>query len=335
MNRQKWVTMSEVARHAGVGNITVSRVIRTPGKVAPETRQRVEAAIRELGYVPDQTAGALSSNRSRIVGALISTLGDSVFASTIDGLSRTLRQAGHELLLTSTDYEPRIEEDAVRTLLGRRPDGLVLTSTTHTGPVRALLAAARVPVVEIWELPEQPIGHVVGFSNREAGRAITAYLIGTSRRRIVFLGGDRPHDRRGHRRFEGYRDALETAGLGPPRQVPGNAPDLPNVAFGARALAEALQRWPDADAAVCASDSVALGALCEANRLGVTVPGALAVTGFGGLEMSHPSALDLTTIEFPGEEIGRVAAGILLRPEQADAPAIVDLGFRLARRGTA
>lgn len=326
--------MGEVAAHAGVGKITVSRVIRTPDKVAEQTRNRVQAAIRDLGYVPDRTAGALSSMRSGVVGALVSTLEDSVFASTIDGLSRSLRTAGHELLLTSTDYDPEIEEEAVRTLLGRRPDGLVLTSTGHTDEVRRMLAASQVPVVEVWQMPARPLGHVVGFSNLAAGRALTEYLIGTGRRTIAFLGGDRPHDNRGRRRAEGYAAALKDAGLGPPRLV-SRGGDASNVRFGARALEQALERWPDLDAVICVSDPVALGVLGAARKKEIPVPQKLAVAAFGGLEMAGEAGLDLTTIAFPGEEIGRRAAEIMLNPDAHPEPQVVDLGFELVRRATA
>ncbi|MHA3979071.1 LacI family DNA-binding transcriptional regulator [Halovulum sp. GXIMD14794] len=334
MDRRKWVTMGEVAAKAGVGKITVSRVIRTPDKVAEPTRTRVQAAIRELGYVPDRTAGALSSMRSGVVGALVSTLGDSVFASTIDGLSRELRGAGHELLLTSTDYDPAVEEEAVRTLLGRRPDGLVLTSTGHTDEVRQMLAASQVPVVEVWQMPERPLGHVVGFSNLAAGRALTEYLVETGRRSIAFLGGDRPGDSRGQRRAEGYAAALQAAGLGAPRMV-SRGGDSSNVEFGARALDEALARWPDLDAVICVSDPVALGVLSAARRCRMAVPEQLAVAAFGGLEMAGAAGLDLTTVAFPGEEIGRRAAAILLDPELRGTPQVIDLGFKLMRRATA
>lgn len=327
--------MEEVAARAGVGKITVSRVIRTPDKVAPKTRARVQDAIRDLGYVPDRTAGALSSMRSGVVGALVSTLADSVFASTVDGLSRTLREAGHELLLTSTDYDPDIEEEAVRTLLGRRPDGLVLTSTGHTDALRRMLDVARVPVVEVWQMPRRPIGHVVGFSNLEAGRALTEYLIGTGRRAIAFLGVGRPHDDRGRRRAEGYAAALTAAGLGAPRLVPWGDGGLSNAAAGVRALDQARSRWADLDAVICVSDPVALGVMSEARRLGLEVPGDLAVTGFGGLEMSAPAAMNLTTVAFPGEEIGSRAAEILLHPQDYPTPQVIDLGFRLVRRATA
>lgn len=335
MDKPKWVTMKDVADRANVGKITVSRVIRTPEKVSQETRRRVEDVIRELGYVPDETAGALSSNRSRVIGALVSTLSDSVFASTIEGLSRTLRQSGYELLLSKTDYEPELETAAIRTLLGRRPDGLVLSSTDHTDSALKLLASSGVPVVEIWQLPDHPIDHVVGFSNYHAGRTVTDYLIQSSRQRIAFIGTSRAGDRRGKRRAEGYRDALINSGLGEALYIDGDLSFSSDADIGASGFAQALTRWPDLDAVVCVSDPVAMGAICEASRRGIQIPGQMAITGFGGLELARESALNLTTIEFPGQKIGEVAAEILIDPEQNERKNIVDLGFNLVRRGTA
>ena len=153
-DERRWVRMSEVAAAAGVSAMTVSRVLRTPDKVSRETCARVEAAIRKLGYVPDEAAGAFSSRRSRIVGALVSTLGGSVFASTVDGLSQTLREAGYQLLLATTNYAPAVEADVIAAMLARRPDGLVLTSTHHTKSAYRLLKGAGVPVVELWNCPK-------------------------------------------------------------------------------------------------------------------------------------------------------------------------------------
>ena len=156
MGKGNWITMKDVAELASVGTITVSRVLRTPEKVSKAKRNRVQKAIEQLGYVPDNTARALSSNKSRVFGAIVSTVNDSVFAQTLDGLSSTLRAAGYELLLTSTNYDPAVEEDALRALLARRPDGIVLTSTSHSSGVKNLLRSVNIPVVEIWQLPSQP-----------------------------------------------------------------------------------------------------------------------------------------------------------------------------------
>lgn len=330
----RWVTMRDVAREAGVGAITVSRVIRTPEKVKPETRARVEAAIRALGYVPDETAGALSSAKSRIVGAVVSTLDNAVFASTIGGLTEELGRAGYQLVLASTNYDPEAEARLVATLLGRRPDGLVLTSTEHRPETRRLLEGCGIPTVELWELPPSPIDRVVGFSNRAAGRAITRYLIGKGHRRIGFIGGRDPNDHRGRQRAEGYREALAEAGLGESRAV---TVEARGPEAGAIGLGRLLDEWPDTSAVICVSDPVALGAFCEAGRRGLKVPEGLAVTGFGDQDFAGERGIGLTTVRVPGPLIGRQAARLLLTgPEPlGTAERIVDVGFEIVRRLTA
>lgn len=338
----RWVTMQDVARAAGVSTITVSRVLRTPGKVKAATRERVRAAVQALGYVPDQVAGSLSSRESRLVAALVSTLAGSIFASTVDGLAQSLREADHQLLLGTTEYSTASEQALIATALSRRPDGLVLTSGEHTPAARAMLANAGIPVVEVWELPEDPVDMAVGFSNLEAGRAMTRHLHATGRRRIGFVGGGRPAgggsegDCRGRLRRQGYEAALAELDLGPPRVVAVPAGGS-MVERGARDLAALLERWPDTDAVFCSSDPVALGAVSEARRRGIAVPDRLAVAGFGDFELAGDSGLGLTTVGIPGHAIGAEAGHMLLAAKRGEpiATRILDLGFAIVGRATA
>lgn len=326
--------MKDVADLANVGTITVSRVLRTPEMVSDSKRKRVQKAIEQLGYVPDNTAGALSSSKSRMFGAIVSTINDSVFAQTLDGLSGTLRAAGYELLLTSTNYDPGVEEDALRALLARRPDGIVLTSTSHTTGVKKLLKSLSIPVVEIWQLPSAPLDIAVGFSNFQAGYNMARHLIDSGRKSIAFIGGDGLRDERGRRRREGYTAALTEAGMAP-ITWPNDEQGTPSgIEIGAAFFAECFSENSQIDAAMCVSDPVALGVLCEASRCNVKVPNDLAVSGFGGFELAMPYGIDLTTIEVPGKEIGVAAAQALVDPETARSKKVIDLGFKLIERGT-
>ena len=334
LDKGKWVTMKDVADLANVGTITVSRVLRTPEKVSKAKRDRVQNAIQELGYVPDNTAGALSSNKSRVFGAIVSTVNDSIFAQTLDGLSSTLRAAGYELLLTSTNYDPTVEEDALRALLARRPDGIVLTSTTHSSRVKNLLKSVNIPIVEIWQLPSQPIDIAVCFLNFQAGYDLARHLIGKGKKNIAFIGGNEPGNDRGRRRRDGYIAALAGAKL-PPIIWPSGEQDFPSgIELGAAVFEGCLKVNPAINAIMCVSDQVAVGVICEAKRRGVEVPGDLIVSGFGGFDLSMPSGLDLTTIEIPGREIGVATANALLDPEAARAKKVINVGYTLVERGT-
>ena len=323
--------MQDVAHEAGVSAMTVSRALRTPDKVAPATRERVAQAVACLGYVPDQVAGALSSQGTRLVTALLSTLGGSVFAETVAGLTRGLHEAGYRLLIGTTDYSPEDEEGLIAATLGRRPDGIALTSQVHTRAARRMLRRSGVPVVELWELPEAPIDSAVGFSNREAARAMTRFLHDLGYRRIGLIGGGEERDLR---RREGYRAAM--GDLGAPRDLPPD-PSLAGVEAGAAGLVRLRQRWPDADAVFCTSDVLALGALMEARRQGLDVPGRIAVAGFGDFEYASDAGLGLTTLRVPGQAMGEEAARVIVgrRSGAIAGPVIVDLGFEPVRRATA
>ena len=337
LDKRKWVRMRDVAAAAQVSTMTVSRVLRSPEKVSRETCERVAAAIRKLGYVPDDAASAFSSRRSRIVGALISTLSGSVFASTVDGLSQTLRDAGYHLLLATTNYTPEVEGEFIATMLARRPDGLILTSTQHTRTAQRLLKGAGIPVVELWEIPDKPIDCAVGFSNRAAGKAMTEFLADSGRQRVAFIGRSAQSDTRGQLRRVGYEEALAQRRLHAPRVVTPAGAGLDDPRVGAMGLAEILSRWKDTNAVFCSSDSVALGALSEARRRGLAVPEDIAVAGFGDFEMASEHGLALTTVRVPGFAIGQEAARLLVqrRDEDAESQRVVDLGFEIVRRATA
>ena len=336
MSERGWVTMADVAAAAGVSPMTVSRALKAPARVKPLTRAKVEAAIEALGYVPDAGAGALASRESRLVAALVSTLSGSIFASTIAGLGATLRAAGHELLLGTTDYSPESEEALLQATLARRPDGLVLSTDRHTPVARRLLARAAAPVVEIWQLPERPVDMAVGFSNYAAGRAMTAFLLDCGYRRIGFVGTLGALDHRGQRRHQGHLEVLEERGVGPARSVGSKAASA-SPDDGATGLACLLERFPDTDAVFCASDPIATGAVMEAARRGLRVPDDLAIAGFGDFDYAGDAGLGLTTVRIPGERIG-AEAGRLILERKAGAiagPVVIDVGFEIVRRRTA
>lgn len=331
-----WRTMQDVAREAGVSTMTVSRALATPEKVAVKTRRRIERVIEKLGYVPDQAAGSLISQNTRLVTALISTLEGSIFADTIAGLTHSLREVNCHLLVGATDYSQENEEELVIAALGRRPIGVVLTSAHHTAGARRRLRRAHVPVVEIWELPDDPVDMAVGFSNYDAGRRMTHFLHELGHRRIATIGRRGPNDERGRRRQEGYAAAIRDLGLGEPRIVDGESDQTP-IETGAFGFAKLRERWPDTQAAFCTSDSVALGAISEARRLGLSTPEDIAVAGFGDFDYAGTAGLNLTTLRVPGFQMGAEAGRVLHARQSGEitGPCVVNVGFEVVRRASA
>ncbi|MEM5318488.1 LacI family DNA-binding transcriptional regulator [Paraburkholderia sp. JHI869] len=295
--------MSDVARLAGVSKMTVSRVMA--GRSASEaTRERVQRAIDELGYVADAAAGALSSGRSSFVAVLVPSLSSSNFSDTVSGLTAVLEPQGLELLIGDTDYFLDREERLVRQMLRHQPRCIALTGAQHTDATRTLLQRSGVPVVEMWDLPTEPIDMAVGFSNVSAAREMVRYLADKGHRRIGFLAGGGDLDRRGLDRLKGFQMEMKALGLDKHRVVQlGDSPVT--MSHGAPAMAELLERWPDTQAVMCVSDMSAFGAIMECQRRGLSVPRDMAVAGFGNFEIAaccHPA---ITTISVDAYGIGQ------------------------------
>jgi LacI family gluconate utilization system Gnt-I transcriptional repressor len=316
------VRLADVAALAGVSAITVSRALRTPDKLKPATRERVAAAMRELGYVPNLVAGALASARSRAVAALLPTIGNSIFAGTIEGLSAELEPHGYAIILAQSGYDEAREERMLTELLARRPEALAIVGSPATEISAALLRRAAIPVVELWDLPEHPIDAAVGFDNRAAGAAVAVHFAATGRRRLGFIGGP---DRRAGLRWEGFAAAAATAGLAPPRRIIFAEPAT--TADAAAACADEVGR--DVDAVFTSTDVYAFGFLTGLRRLGVAVPADVAVVGLGDLEIARHAVPALSTVRINGRAIGRHAAGLMLH---RDGPRRIDVGFTLMRR---
>lgn len=328
------VRMADVARRAGVGTITVSRALRDPERVSPEVRKRVRLAVEATGYVPNLAAGTLKSQRSRMVAAIVPTLRNSIFADTVEGLADGLRAHGYQLLLASSGYSPPAEEAILRNLLGQQPVAVVLTGTEHTPAVRKLLRVRRIPVVETWDLTDDPIDRVVGFSNFEASRRLTHALAARGYRRIAFAGTPVTVERRSAQRRAGYLRAIEELGQAP------DVVELGDLALsidaGARVVEQLLARRASPDALFLVNDLVAFGALQACHRRGVLVPTGLAIAGFGDFEIAPAANPPLTTVRIPGDAIGRVAAQRVVEAlaGAAGTPRVLDLGFEIVMRGS-
>src|SRR5260370_28856199 len=243
-------TLSAVAKLAGVSSITVSRVVRLPNLVALDARSRVKAAMRELGYVPNQLAGALASARTSSVGVLVPTIANSIFADTVQGLSDELEPLGYAVILAQSRYDAAREDHMLRALLSRRPEALIMVGSPATDDGARLLRRAGIPIVETWDLPAAPIDAVAGFDNYAAGVAVARHLLAQGRRSLAFIGGDDP---RATRRWHGFDDTAENTGVKAPRRL-----ILDRNASGSVA---ALAKLPCVDAVFAANHAHALGFL--------------------------------------------------------------------------
>jgi LacI family gluconate utilization system Gnt-I transcriptional repressor len=312
--------------------MTVSRVINTPDRVSPHTAARVRAAIEKLGYVPNLVAGGLSSRRSRMVAAIVPTIAHPMFAEMVQQFTDTMRGAGYQVMLSLSGYTDFAELDLVRGLLARRPDAMLVTGVDHPPPLRQMLAEAGIPVVEIWDVSPRPVDMLVGLDHVQAGAAVAALFMAKG---IECFAAFAAGDARAQARRRGFTDAVRKASGTVLADAVLPAPSTITAGRQAMgALASALTRRTGL---FCSSDLLAFGAITEARLRGIGVPAQLSVCGFGNFELSAANEPPFTTVNVEGAEIGRTAAGFLLR-RLSGAPAReedrVHVPFRIVERAS-
>lgn len=345
--------MYDVAERSGVSIATVSRVYRTPDSVRPQTRERVLAAARELGYVPSGNARGLASRTTGVLGLCFPDYADPDAETAaalsdgdddnavmlysdqiIRGMERAARRHGYALLIAaSLDGGP---ESLVAKVAGRVDGFAVLARTVPTEDLDVI--SRRLPVVML--AGPREIDHLdhVEVANRDGERELARHLIDDhGLRRLVFVGGeaDSPD---AEARFDGFRQACREAGLPVPDQ-PELRTAMMTQAEGARAAEALLDRADEAgtvrpEAMLFANDQMAVGALQALERRGVRVPQDIAVTGFDGIPLSRLVRPTLTTVRQPIRRLGEEAAELLVRRlgDRDRDPVSVELPVALARR---
>ncbi len=318
--------MTDIAKAAGVSPMTVSRAFKSDASVGKKTREKILKIAEELGYVFDSTASNLRSQKSGFVAVTIPSLNNANFADTIRGLTEAMRDKGLQVLLGYTDYSIENEERLIEQLLRRRPEAIVVTGGRHTERGKRLLENAGIPVVETWDLPEDPVGHTVGFSNADAMGQMVEHLHAAGARSLAFIGGDDNGDTRGADRRRGFVDKARALKL-EYRLVSLGKPPV-SMREGALAMAEILASDPRPDAVLCVSDLAAFGALTECQRRGISVPDDIMLAGFGAFDLSEITVPSLTTVDAHAYDIGEKTGALLadrLRGELSDdaSPEIV------------
>ena len=328
------VRLADVASAAGVSAMTVSRVLREPDRVSPETRKEVLAVVRRLGYLPNANARTLASSRSGMVAAIVPTIAHSIYAATLQGLSKAVRQEGLELMVGVSDYTPAVEQSLVEAFIGRGVDALVLAGVEHTAATRKLVRAHRLPVAEIWDVTPQPLDLAIGFSNFAAGGVVGDLFCSLGRRRWAFVGAHPTREHRSRKRMEGFQLAAQRA------KRPEPALHFVDDGMSLSCVLDEAQRVlanPSIDAVFCANDVIACGILQVARETGRSVPDAVAVVGFGDFDVATVAWPALTTIRIPGFAMGQVAGESLTARLRGDPTGNtqIDLGFELVRRASA
>lgn len=333
-DRKSKVTVKEVAQRAGVGESTVSRIMRNKGPVAEETRKRVMEAVRATGYVPNRIAGSLASLDSHLVGVVIPSLSNIVFPEVLQGIHAALWGSENQPVISVTEYDIDREEAVVRGLLSWQPSAILIAGFEHTEATRRMLIQSDIRVVEMMDIDAVPIDIAVGMSHRRAGYATGRYLVGRGYRRFGYAGHDWNADRRARLRYEGLVDALRDAGLTIAAEAIAEAPS--SVGVGKEMTARLCTHEPRLDVIVYSNDDMAVGGIFHCMGAGITLPDQLAIFGFNGLDIGRELPQPLSTIRSNRFLIGRTAVEKAFESAQRPPePSVIDTGFEVFTGATA
>ena len=303
------ITIADVAQRAGVSKTTVSHTLSGKRPVSPETRQKVEQAVRELGFRPNMLAQGLRMQRSQTIALIIPDITNPFYPVLSRGLQSALIEHGYHTFLCNTDGQREQEQAFLDDVVHRRVDGIVLEPFQLTVEAIEGALAANIPVVATDMLIDHPSVDIVRMDDAQGAREATEYLIAHGHQRIGMITGTVGVSI-SERRLKGYREALERAGIAfdPSLVVRGNF-----IRQGGReAMRTLLDLKPRPSAVFCGNDLMAIGAMDAVRETHLAIPGDIAIMGFDDIDAASLVTPPLTTVLNPAYEMGEIAGRYLL-----------------------
>ncbi|HIG76115.1 MAG TPA: LacI family transcriptional regulator [Bacteroidetes bacterium] len=304
------VTLKDVADAAGVSVATVSRALSVPDRVATATRERIQAIAKELGYRPSRVAQRLRTTDgvNHLIGVLIPDIQNPFFADIVRGVEAVAHRAGYSVLFHNVEEDPDRQRAALEALRTEHVDGVILPPVHGASEDIAALQADGLPVVCVDRRLVAEVDTVVA-ANEEAAREAVALLLRGGHRRIGMIGGDAAIST-SRERLAGYRRAHEDAGLEVDATLIAEADG--RMEGGRAAAAALLSRGDRPTALFTANNLMTLGALSAIHASGLRIPEDVAIVGYDDMPWAMALNPPLTAVRQPGEEMGRIAADLLL-----------------------
>lgn len=306
------VRMKDIARDLGVSVVTVSKVLRGNADVGEATRKRVLKRMKELNYQPNMLARGLASGRTYTVGLVVPDLVHPFFAEFAKSLGGVLRKSNRALVLASSEEDPAIEQQEIRTLLNRGVDVLMIASSQANLRNFYELGQNQTPYILFDRNFPHLAANFVGSDDVLVGRMATKHLIDLGRRRIAHIAGRNSSP--SHDRLRGYRDALYEAGLVQPEGYVVSSEKVEETGdrVGYKLMQQLLKLEPYPEAVFCYNDLTAVGAIDATLKAGLRVPEDIAFIGCGNLRYADYLRVPLSSIDQCNQELGRVAGELAL-----------------------
>lgn len=325
---QKKITIKDIARSANVSKSTVSRVLNNSTPVHPEKREAVLKAMKALNYRPNISARSLAGGNSMTVGVVTQNIGSPFYDSVTQGIIQAMSGSDYSPIFADGQWRPELETAAIRTLIDRNVDGLIMVGGNLEPDLLDQLRGDKPMVVVAKQLPGWE-GRCLATDNVTAARKAVEYLIENGHTRIVHLMGIPEHDD-AQARYQGYREALAAHGIPFNEElvITGNF----SSQSGVIAIETLLIRGTPFTAIFAANDEMAYGARLALYRRAVRVPEDVSIVGFDDQPFSAFTTPPLTTMAQPALEMGKSAAELLLGQLVGETPEIPDLESRLIVR---
>ncbi|WP_338550886.1 LacI family DNA-binding transcriptional regulator [Roseovarius phycicola] len=315
-----------VAKAARVSPSTVSRSFNHPELVKANTRKKIDAAVRRLGYIRNRAAQTIHGIRSGTIGLIVPTIDHAIFAELVQSFSDAVEDLGFTILLASHGYSLDREYALTRKMLEHRVDGMALIGIEHSEDTYGLLDQQSMPSVLLWNYSDEAPFTCVGSDNFEAGKLIGTHVAGLGHRDIATLFPPLAGNDRAQLRFDGVRHALNAHGVRIRDDWIFETPY--SVAEAKMAVETLIKADKQPTAVICGNDVLAWGAIYGLMKNGLSVPDDLTVTGIGDFKGSKEFEPGLTTVRIPARQIGAQGAKRIVEAIVSDAP--VSFGDRIA-----
>lgn len=310
-------TIKDIARRTGVSHSTVSRALRGDPLISSETTERIRQAALDMAYLPSAAARSLKTNRSLVLGVIVSSIDDPFFSEIMFGIEDVAQQAGYRLFIAASQHDASREQKIVQSLMEHRADGVIICSSSYSAEQGRQLLENGFPIVVVNHQGAENFHYSIFHDDIDGSRHITRHLIDLGHRKIAYLGNSLS-GRTTLDRLSGYQSELESAGIDIPagyiHHVAGGDPRS-----GQQSLAHFLDLPHPPTAIVCFNDMLAIGVLRGCREAGISVPDELSVTGFDNITFSAYTWPALTTFDQPKQSIGSEAASLLLDLLSADS----------------
>lgn len=307
--------------------MTVSRAINTPEKVSEKTLEIVKEAVRRTGYIPNRLASGFASMSTGQVTVMVPSLSNLVFSDFLDGLASILEPRQMQMVVCNYHYHQDRLASHIVNALGWSPDALVVVGQ-FPEEAKPFLENRGIPVLEAFELLENPFDCNVGISHEMAGKDMARHLAGLGYKNVFAVSANDGLERRTYERIRGFCSFFCSSGIPVPRSIA--LPERSSIKSGARVMRQILESPDRPEAVFFANDDMAYGALMACRQMGVDVPKDIGIAGFNGLDLAMQCCPSITTVLVDRKRMGAESAHIILeRMASSGERKSIDIGYSI------